>query len=223
MLRNSLRRLSGHGDLFPTNKEAAHLAPRWVLSREVPHAPGKGKTYVRHEHPQTSSKFQLHAAPYSTASTVPLEKSFVTEQHSGNDHHHNHHHHHDDHHGGHAPQGLSPAAVVKTLQGIHGELDSHHTAGRSKVAQENIREKEEGELAVTQRDPFDLGHKPDVRNLACYKQQKYDQVEASAALEVRTSNLSHKMREGDNANGWFKEWMPWEDKPPAPPAGDKKK
>ncbi|EPY27667.1 hypothetical protein STCU_05636 [Strigomonas culicis] len=191
MFRSTLRRLGGgHGDLFPTSKEAAHLTPTWVMQREVPHAPGKGKRYVRTTAPEHFNKFQLHTPPTHEVATMTIGQAAP---------HHCH------------TRLPSSSAVAHTVAGTHHALDTHHKKNfDNAVARGNIAEKAESERLMTERD-FTAGQRP--ARVAPGYEHTIDVVELNEYWDQRVSTVGRRMPEAANPNGWTKEFMPWEKKP----------
>lgn len=195
MNRTRLFLSGGHGDLFPTTKAAAHLTPRWVLAREVPHAPGKGKVYASFTYPGHHNKYQLFTPEMHERKAVP-----ITEAQKGLHYC--------------TTQFPSASAAQAAQAGVaKGMSHKNHKTNDTPIAKANISAKKASEDYAMTRDfrshlptpPVKKGFEPHA-----------DFYEAESYITKRTA--SYIKLDNDNKLGWTKEWFPQEVNPPPKPA-----
>ncbi|EPY26734.1 hypothetical protein AGDE_11119 [Angomonas deanei] len=199
MFRKTIQRLSGHGDLFPTSKEAAHLAPEWVLSRTPPPPPGPGKRYVSTTQPERFNQYQLH--------TAEVHNDRVLMQ------------------IGHAPPAHcttpvpSNTSVAHSLGGVNAYLRGYHHAKdfSSPIARANIAEKEQSEKFAKTRTFTE--HQRPARDRPGWERT----IDMTAMNEYFGDRTCMLKTVDVNPKGPTKEWFPFEKKPaPATPPPPKK-
>ncbi|GET87750.1 hypothetical protein, conserved [Leishmania tarentolae] len=198
MLRRCFLLRSGHGDLFPTTKEAAHLAQNWIMSREVPHAPGKGRCYADFTTPEYHSKFQMitpeiHEVRVISTDNASSEKT----QHC-------------------TTKRPSASSVMATVAGVKNALDTHYPkTNDTPMARANIAAKLAAEQHAKTRDFME--HK----RVLIQHSSKYTTTTDYPSSQFYIEDRANKLRkiENSNPNGYVQEDMPWETKPPsaAPP------
>lgn len=201
MLRRCFLLRSGHGDLFPTSKAAAHLEIPWVMSREVPHAPGKNHCYADFTTPEHHSKFQLLTPEAHETKIIPTRNASK----------------HDLHHC--VTKRPSEAAINATLAGVSGDLSHHKKTNETPMARANIAAKKAAEHLAMTRD-F-MAHKRNPVEIT----GKYARVTEYPASQFYIEERVNRMRkmENTNQNGYVREDIPWHPKPtPPPPAPPKK-
>lgn len=201
MLRRSIVCRSGHGDLFPTSKAAAHLTPEWVMSRPTPLPPGKGKRYASFTTPEVYGKYQMVKPEYHEVKAVPVHHPAP----------------HDIQHCDVRP--FSSQSIAATVAGVSSELGHQRKTNENPVAQSNIAAQAAAEQRMKTRDYMEHKRSPMKRNPRFELKIAYP--ESQNYIEDRVNRL--RKIENSNPNGYQKEWMPWEEKPPAPaPAPPKK-
>lgn len=195
MLRRCFVLRSGHGDLFPTSKAAAHLNQSWVMGREVPHAPGKGHCYATFCTPEVHNKFQLHTAEAHEVKVISTRNPSAKELHHC------------------ATVRPSEAAIAATLAGVSGDLSHHKKTNETPMARANIAAKKAAEHTAMTRD-F-MAHKRTPLERSAKYANTIDYPSSQFFIEERVNRL--RKLENTNQNGYVKEYMPWEPKPPPPP------
>ncbi|CBZ25549.1 conserved hypothetical protein [Leishmania mexicana MHOM/GT/2001/U1103] len=195
MLRRCLLLRSGHGDLFPTSKAAAHLTPDWVMSRKVPQAPGKGRCYADFTTPEHHSKFQMIVPETHEVKVISTHNPSSAEVHHC------------------ATKRPSAASVAATIAGVKSALDTHHPkTNDTPMARANIAAKLAAEQRAKTRD-F-MAHKRGLMK----RDHKYiptvDYPSSQFYIEDRVNKL--RKIENSNPNGYVQERMPWETPPPSP-------
>lgn len=196
MRRTSLVLSGGHGDLFPTSKAAAHLAPRWVLSREVPPAPGKGMVYASFTYPEHHNKFQLHTPEMHERRAVPIAEAQSAMRYC-------------------TSTFLSASAAKQFVAGVHSSLShKNKKTNDTALAKANIEAKRASEqLAMTGVPHASAPPSPPVKR-GFERHADFD--ESTHYMETRTASYNKLLN--DNKAGWTKEWFPHEVNPPPKPA-----
>ncbi|KAG5508002.1 hypothetical protein GH5_07055 [Leishmania sp. Ghana 2012 LV757] len=195
MMRRCMLLRSGHGDLFPTSKAAAHLDPEWVMSRVVPRAPGKGRCYADFTTPEHRGKFQMISPEVHRVKVISIDSPPAAEmQHC-------------------ATKWPSAASIAATAAGVKRALDAHRPkTNDTPMARANIAAKRAAEELAKTRDFMAHKRVPTQRNpkhvptVDCTSSQGY--------IEDRVNKL--RKMENTNPNGYVREYMPWGAKPPAP-------
>ncbi|KAG5507576.1 hypothetical protein JKF63_06525 [Porcisia hertigi] len=196
MLRHCLLLRSGHGELFPTSKTAAHLVPKWVMSREVPHAPGKGHCYAEFTTPEHRSMFQMIRPETHEVRRISTHNPSTAEMHHC------------------TTKRLSAASVAATVAGVSNALDSRHPkTNDTPMARANIAAKTAAEELAKTRDFMAHKRGPMQRN------QKYLPTVEYLSSQFYIEDRANKLRKIENANpnGYVREYMPWGTKPSASP------
>ncbi|KAG5481011.1 hypothetical protein LSCM1_06686 [Leishmania martiniquensis] len=194
MLRRCAFLRSGHGDLFPTSKAAAHLTPEWVMDRSIPRAPGKGRRYAGFKTPEHHSKFQMILPETHTVKAISIDGPSSAE--------------------GHHCARIQPSAasVAATVAGVKRALDAHHPkTNDTPMARANIAAKHAAEELAKTRD-F-MAHK---RAPTQYNPKYVPVVDCTSSLgyiEDRVNKL--RKIENSNPNGHLNEHIPWGDEAPA--------
>lgn len=201
MLRRGCVLRSGHGDLFPTSKAAAHLDVAWVMWREVPHAPGKGHCYADFTTP-------AHHSPYQALSPEVHERKVISTV--GASAHELHHC---------TTERPSDAAIAATIAGVASALDTHHhrKTNDTPMARANIAAKRAAEERAKTRDFMAHKRTP----LMQRPPQTFPKESQSYSFMEDRVNQLRKI-ENSNQNGYVRDYMPWEAKPPPPPPPQKK-
>lgn len=202
MLRRCPIFRSGHGDLFPTSKAAAHLNQTWVMSRDVPPAPGKGHCYADFCTPAVQGKFQLNSPEVHTTKVISTRSLCKKELHHC------------------VTQRPSEASIEATLAGVKSELDHHHKkTNETPMARANIAAKLAAEHHAKTRD-F-MAHKRTPLERSAKYANTIDYPASQFFIEDRVNQL--RKLENANPNGYVREYMPWEPKPAPPPPPSSKK
>ena len=202
MLRRAFILRSGHGDLFPTSKAAAHLNQTLVMDRQVPHAPGKGHCYAEFCTPATHSKFQVNSPEVHEVRVISTRSPFKKELHHC------------------VTVRPSEASIEATLVGVNSELDHHHKkTNDTPLARANIAAKLAAEHHAKTRD-F-MAHKRTPLARSAKYANTIDYPSSQFFIEERVNRL--RKIENMNQNGYVREYMPWEPKPAPPPPPPPKK
>ncbi|CAM38017.1 conserved hypothetical protein [Leishmania braziliensis MHOM/BR/75/M2904] len=195
MLRRCFLLCSGHGDLFPTSKAAAHLNPEWVMCREVRHAPGKGKCYADFTTPEHHSKFQMIGPATHEVKVISTHNPSLVEMHHC------------------VTKRPSAASVAATVAGVKNTLDTHRPkTNDTPIARANIAAKLAAEELAKTRDFMAHKRGPMERN------PKHVPTVAYPSSQFYIEDRASKLRkiENSNPNGYVREYMPWETKPSTP-------
>ncbi|KAK7198350.1 hypothetical protein NESM_000794100 [Novymonas esmeraldas] len=201
MLRRGALLRSGHGDLFPTSKAAAHLTPQWIMSREVPHAPGKGHCYADFTTPAHHNKFQVSGAETHERKIISTVNASAAELHHC------------------TTRRPSAAAVAATVAGVHSALDTHHPkTNDTPMARATIAAKQAAEELAKTRD-F-MAHKRGPTQRAFKEPATADCMTTKIYIEDRVNKL--RKMENANQNGYVREHMPYLPNPPPAPAPPRK-
>ncbi|PWV21482.1 hypothetical protein C3747_2g110 [Trypanosoma cruzi] len=189
MLQRTLRRFSaGGGDLFPTSKKAAHLEPSWMMERQVPPPPGRGKCYVDVTRPSVRSKWQATQPEVHAVALTQMDAPCSLQDL--------------------AIRRPSRRSVATTLAGVNGVLSHKPKTAENNIAMANIAEKKRSEFRMKTRDY--TGHKQPARFRTGWE-TKTDVVELSEWMYTRIHN--HRKLHNDNRKGYEKEKMIWETAP----------
>lgn len=195
MLNRTRLFLSGHGDLFPTSKSAAHLTPRWVLNRPVPPRPGKGECYASFTYPQHHSRYQFVRPEMHETKVVPIGE--VAGMHYC------------------VTQRPSEHAARAAVAGVTAEM-SHKVAktNDTPLARATIAAKAASEELAMTRDWH--SRLPPLQPKKGYEVLA-DYCEAERDVELNTLDCCMGTG-GSNPSGHSKKWFAHEYNPPAKPA-----
>ncbi|KPA78496.1 hypothetical protein ABB37_06110 [Leptomonas pyrrhocoris] len=198
MLRRCCIVRSGHGDLFPTSKAAAHLNLPFVMGREVPPPPGKDRCYAEFCTPEVHRKFQTNAPEVHAVKAVSTRSPFKKELHHC------------------ATERPSEASIEATLAGVSGALNHHHTkTNETPMARANIAAKLAAERHAKTRDFMEHKRTPRERSAKYAGENAIEYPAAQFFVEERVNRL--RKMENTNPSGFVREYMLWEPKPPPPP------